>query len=183
MSILKKTLPVIGACTVVVVGFVSIVSAISIFTTKPPVTQPKAVLATIPAPLPPDASTLFTLVNQQRVANGLSALIDNPKLDASATAKCSDMVLHNYWAHDDPVTGTTPWDFMHQQGVYFTTAGENLAEGHFTSESMVTSWMNSPEHRSNILNANYHYVGYDICHSDNFDGNGSVYVTVQHFTN
>ena len=41
-------------------------------------------------------------------------------------------------------------------------AGENLAKGFHSSAGVVTAWMNSPEHRQNVLDGNYTDVGFAV---------------------
>lgn len=104
------------------------------------------------------AETLITLTNQQRVSAGLSPLTENTELDASAQAKAQDMLAHNYWAHYGP-DGASPWQFMSQAGYQYRHAGENLAMDFVTEDAVMTGWMNSPEHRANILNTDYQDIG------------------------
>ena len=45
------------------------------------------------------------------------------------------------------------------------TLGENLAWGSYqlaTPKSIVRSWMHSPGHRANILNADFHEIGVGV---------------------
>lgn len=101
-----------------------------------------------------NASDVISLTNQQRAANGLGALSTNAQLNAAAQAKAQDMFANNYWAHDSP-SGKTPWDFIAASGYHYSTAGENLAKDFDTSGGVVNAWMNSSEHRANILNSSY----------------------------
>ena len=80
--------------------------------------------------------------NDQRVANGLSTLVQNGTLSQAAQAKAQDMATNDYWAHTSP-SGLTPWYFISQAGYSYSTAGENLAYGFMTSAETITGWMNS----------------------------------------
>ncbi len=124
--------------------------------------------------------SLAASVNQQRSNNGLQPLIRNPLLDKSAQDKCNDMVTHDYWSHDTP-EGTEPWEFIKKYAVYYYSAGENLAYGFGSSESVVVGWMNSPEHRANILNAKFTDVGYAQCKYSETSKEGRQTLIVQHF--
>ncbi len=130
-----------------------------------------------------DIYDLWNRTNQARATAGLSALKLNPLLDNSATAKCTDMVVKNYWAHNDP-SGVEPWHFIKEAGVPYTTAGENLAYGFNTTQDVFSGWMNSEEHKDNILNASYTDVGFAVCvTSSGFSGTiGPSLLVVQHFT-
>lgn len=128
----------------------------------------------------PDVHELFVDVNNERVKAGLAPLIEDARLDASAAAKCTDMVTMNYWGHNRP-DGTEPWHFFAEQGITQLHLGENLAYGWPTSQSVVVGWMDSPSHKANILDPKYSDVGYAVCHSDNFAGYGAEDIVVQHF--
>jgi hypothetical protein len=110
-----------------------------------------------------DISTqqLLILTNQQRENNSLSALTDNPELDQAAANKALDMFNKDYWAHDAP-DGTTPWVFIKGAGYNYVYAGENLARGFNNASDVINAWMNSPEHRQNVLSANYQDVGFAV---------------------
>lgn len=105
---------------------------------------------------------LLLLTNQARQQAGLSPLSYNAQLAQAASRKAADMFSHNYWAHIDPVTGATPWVFIHNQGYVYTYAGENLARGYPTAEDTMSAWMASPSHRENILSPNYQDIGFAI---------------------
>jgi hypothetical protein len=108
-----------------------------------------------------NASSLYSLTNQQRTAAGLPGLALNSQLTAAAQNKAADMFAKNYWAHNSP-DGLTPWYFINGAGYQYSAAGENLAEGFDTSDGVMTGWMNSPGHRANILNSVYKDVGFAV---------------------
>jgi uncharacterized protein YkwD len=140
--------------------------------TPAPASQYVAPVAPTPAI---NINDLWQDVNNARTQNGLPALVLNTSLDESAQAKCSDMVTKNYWAHNSP-DGLTPWDFIGKYTTY-THAGENLEYGSPTSQGVVTAWLNSPEHKANIMDSGFIQEGFGIC---KFRGTDLV---VEHFTN
>jgi hypothetical protein len=75
--------------------------------------------------------------------------------------KATDMFAKDYWAHVSP-DGTTPWVWIRKAGYNYLYAGENLARGFDTSASVVNAWMNSPEHRANLLSSNYTDIGFAV---------------------
>lgn len=101
---------------------------------------------------------LITLTNQERVSRGAGALVENPQLSQAALLKAQNMFAKDYWAHVAP-DGTTPWHFFDLVGYRYLYAGENLARGFDSSNGVVTGWVNSPSHRENLLNTNYHDIG------------------------
>ncbi|MGA2911178.1 MAG: CAP domain-containing protein [Candidatus Levyibacteriota bacterium] len=117
---------------------------------------------------------LLILTNQQRQDNNLPALTDNSELDQAAANKAADMLSKNYWAHDAP-DGTTPWTFIKAAGYNYVYAGENLARGFNSASDVVNAWMNSPEHRQNILSSNYQNVGFAVA-TGNLSGEDTILV-------
>ncbi len=115
--------------------------------------------------------SLLDDTNAQRAANGLPPLTINAELDLAAQTKANDMETQNYWSHDTP-EGQTPWSFITAAGYDYQAAGENLAYGFDTASDTLTAWMNSPEHRANILNTTYHDVGFGVVNIANYVGTG-----------
>lgn len=108
---------------------------------------------------------VLELVNQERSKNGLAPLNPNPQLTQSAQGHSQDMADHNFMGHNGS-DGSSPFDRMHQAGYQFSFAGENVAAGYATPESVMDGWMNeAPDstghrgHRENILSPNYHDIG------------------------
>lgn len=126
------------------------------------------------------ASSLLHDTNAQRAGAGEQALTLNGDLSAAAQAKADDMVRSNYWAHTSP-TGKTPWAFITASGYRYQSAGENLAYGFASAAASVTGWMNSPEHRDNILNSGYRDVGFGVASSPDFIGQGPETVVVAEY--
>lgn len=104
---------------------------------------------------------LLKYTNLQREANGLKPLTLNSDLTNAAQMKAKDMFAKDYWAHVSP-DGTTPWVWIRDSGYNYLYAGENLARGFDTSADVVTAWMNSPEHRANMLSPNYTDIGFAV---------------------
>lgn len=119
-------------------------------------------------------------VNTERTKNGLLPLKFDANLSAAAKDKCHDMVDKNYWSHKTS-DGQEPWIFMKAEGYRYEYAGENLAYGFATNKKVVDSWISSPEHYENIVKPNYVDVGYGICDSGNFMGEGRQTLIVQFF--
>lgn len=126
-----------------------------------------------------DRVVLLEETNKHRVANGLKPLIENPHLNASAQDKCNDMVVQNYWSHEDP-QGKEPWRFI-EKYVRYQEAGENQAFGFNHAGGFVNGWKISPTHNANLLKTKYTDVGYGICKSENLVGKGTQLIVVQHF--
>ena len=101
---------------------------------------------------------VLVLVNEQRAANGLSALTLSASISNIARAKSQDMHDKNYFSHTSPTYGSA-FDMLKAANISYRTAGENIAMGYATPEAVVTAWMNSSGHRANILNSGYTQLG------------------------
>ena len=101
---------------------------------------------------------VIRLVNEIRTRNGLKALTYDWELSRVARYKSQDMKDNNYFAHNSPVYGT-PFQMIKSFGISYKSAGENIAKGYATPQTVVNGWMNSSGHRANILNANYTRIG------------------------
>lgn len=118
-----------------------------------------------PKPVTPADFPITELVaetNEERTRLGLAALTESPKLDASALAKCNDMVAKNYWSHYSP-DGAAPWHFLSEANYSYRTAGENLAHGQNSPSKVTSDWMGSPKHKENIVNPSFREIGFGIC--------------------
>lgn len=101
---------------------------------------------------------VIRLVNEQRSKNGLKPLTANWELSRVARYKSQDMVDNRYFSHTSPTYGT-PFQMIRVFGLTYRTAGENIAYGQRTPQTVVNAWMNSSGHRANILNASYTQIG------------------------
>lgn len=114
-----------------------------------------------------EAATLC-LINVQRAQYGLGALTANSVLQAAALQHSQDMVKNNFFSHDSS-SGEDFEDrilrFNYAPPNTQWVAGENIAWGTLslsTADAIVVSWMNSPEHRANILDKQYLELGVGI---------------------
>lgn len=126
------------------------------------------------------SDSLLASTNADRALDKEAPLTINAQLAAAAQAKANDLVTKDYWAHNSP-TGTTPWDFITAAGYQYQAAGENLAYGFNNASQTVIGWMNSPEHRANILNTSYQNVGFGVASSPNYQGKGPETVVVAEY--
>ncbi|WP_405438212.1 CAP domain-containing protein [Streptomyces avidinii] len=116
-----------------------------------------------PAPRPPldghsaEEASVVELVNQERAPAGCGPVRANPPLAALAGAFSLDMATRGFFSHDDP-DGNTPWDRATKAGLS-GLGGENIARGQGDAEAVMKAWMNSPEHRANILNCEFRTLG------------------------
>jgi uncharacterized protein YkwD len=123
------------------------------------------------------SSMLLAETNDARATMNEKPLTINAELNDAAQAKANDMVKRNYWSHVTP-DGEQPWGFMEAAGYQYQAAGENLAYGFGTSDQVISAWMNSAEHRANILNTNYTDVGFATANAPNYQGHGAETIVV-----
>lgn len=143
--------------------------------TKPPVPVVTATPSTGEDYTTPSISAqeenAFNLLNQDRIANGLSALTLDPVLCSIAREKSRDMHENNYFAHTSPTYGS-PSEMLQHFGYSFASVGENIAH-HATVEKAQAAFMSSDGHRRNILGTQWSKVGIGVWK----DSQGYVYVT------
>jgi uncharacterized protein YkwD len=123
------------------------------------------------------SAELLQETNEERVRHNQDELKLSPNLSQAAQAKAYDMVKKDYWSHTSP-SGDKPWEFIKKSGYDYYVAGENLAYGFSDANTTITGWMNSRDHRANVLNADYQEVGFGIVNADNYQGNGKSTVVV-----
>lgn len=114
------------------------------------------------------ASAVIELVNQERVAEGLSPLAQNTDLTSSAKVRAPEIVV--VWSHDRPDGSSC---FTAPPGMQMA---ENIAKGQISAEQVVAAWMGSTGHRANIMNSDYTRIGVACYYC------GGTYYWVQHFS-
>lgn len=95
---------------------------------------------------------VFDLVNEQRKANGLSALEYRDDVQNAADLRAKEIITK--FSHTRP-NGTSCFTVLSETGVSYRSAGENIAYGQRSPQAVMTSWMNSSGHRANILSSNF----------------------------
>jgi uncharacterized protein YkwD len=161
-------------------------------------TTPSPPVVILPAPHNPyTISTtaleerVHDLINEERTAQGLSALDTDPALAAIARAHSEDMAAQQYFAHVNPQGqdatargDAAGYSCKKTYGTYYTYGiAENLflnnlyssatyysnRETEYTwnspeeiAQTTVSGWMNSPGHRENILTPTYDREGIGV---------------------
>lgn len=110
---------------------------------------------------------LFDLTNAARVNHHLNVLSWDGNIRKTALKHSEDMAVHNYFDHTD-LKGQSPFDRMHQDKISFTSAGENLAYGQFSSVFAHEGLMNSLGHRENILQKSFEYLGVGVAFNSKY---------------
>lgn len=101
---------------------------------------------------------MLARVNAARKKAGAQPLISNSKLDLAAQRHAEDMLARNYFAHQNPEKKTVR-ERATAAGYDWDRIGENIAEGQFSVDEVMDTWMNSPGHRKNILEPEFKELG------------------------
>lgn len=109
---------------------------------------------------------ILQAVNNERSIRNLVILNTNNPLTLAAQSKSDDMIARKYFAHVDP-DGHYIWDKIVADGYTpYTQLGENLAIEFYDTDSLMAAWMNSPEHRANILQPGFRDQGMGVGFGD-----------------
>jgi hypothetical protein len=101
------------------------------------------------------------------------------QLTAAAERKARDILAKQYFEHISPEE-FGPDHLAASAGYKYVSVGENLALGAYsTSADVVTSWMNSPGHRENMLSSEFEEIGVAAVEGE-YEGK-RVWVAVQEF--
>ncbi len=116
-------------------------------------------------------------VNDERLRRGLKVLKFSPRLAVVARGHSYDMAIRHYRDHNSP-EGSTPADRVRGVGVECKAVGENIyVDDYHKLESLgaraLKGWLESPEHRTNLLSPDFVETGIGIARSND----GMTYVT------
>ncbi len=116
-------------------------------------------------------------VNAERNRRGLKALKFSPRLAVVARGHSYDMAIRHYRDHNSP-EGSTPADRARGVGVDFKAVAENIyVDDYHKLDSLgqraLKGWLESPEHRANLLSPDFVETGIGIARSND----GLTYVT------
>jgi uncharacterized protein YkwD len=126
------------------------------------------------------AEKIFNIVNEERKKNELYELKYDEELADVALVHSRNMVEQNFFSHGDP-EGRSPQKRVEEYyPEIFGGVGENIGFNHGETEedvakNLMESWMNSPEHRDNILDDQFSDIGVGV------EQKGSRYYATQKF--
>jgi len=105
---------------------------------------------------------VVNLVNQERSARGLAPLARSTTLAAQAEQYACELIYYDFFAHDNPVTGTDLPQRAAEFSYGYWVIGENLAAGQPSPQEAVQSWLASAGHRANILSPDFTEIGVGV---------------------
>jgi uncharacterized protein YkwD len=115
------------------------------------------------------AAAVAAQVNLVRVQHGLRPLRVSVKLNQAADEHTAQMAKRGYFSHSS-ADGTAFWKriqrFYGFGGFRFWSVGENLlwSSPDVDAPGAIRMWLNSPEHRANLLSTQWREVGISVVH-------------------
>ena len=106
---------------------------------------------------------LMTLINQARASSrtcgsttypAVAAVAWNSQLFDAAAGHSADMANQNYFSHTS-LDGRSAGQRITAAGYSWTAYGENIAAGQSSASSVMSGWLASSGHCSNIMNSNF----------------------------
>ncbi|MFE7530481.1 CAP domain-containing protein [Kitasatospora sp. NPDC057542] len=110
---------------------------------------------------PSYAQKVVDLVNAERAKAGCGPVSAEPRLASAAQSHSDDMADRNFFDHASP-EGYHADHRIEAAGYSWSTWGENIARGQKDPAAVMSSWMNSPGHRANILNCSFKQLGVGV---------------------
>lgn len=105
-----------------------------------------------------NSNQLTDLVNAYRVKNELPELTPSNELNAVSTSHSEDMFLENFVSHNSPTYGSLS-DRLDNTQIEYVQSAENFATNYIDVIEVVHGWINSPDHRSVLLNDAFTHIG------------------------
>ena len=103
-------------------------------------------------------SDLLREVNFQRKLSGKQPLRLNSRLTAAAQKHAKNMSKNNFFDHRSP-DGRKVMERVAEEGYPWRLIAENIGAGLSLPKSIVKVWMNSRDHRDNLLSGEFNEIG------------------------
>ncbi|MEJ2288215.1 MAG: CAP domain-containing protein [Deinococcales bacterium] len=116
---------------------------------------------------PPQAATLLGLVNQARSSarscgttpyGAAPPLALDGRLTRAAQLHSQDMETNDFFSHTGS-NGSSLGQRLEAQGYAYSWAGEDIAYGFTSPETVMAAWLKSPGHCANIMNSHFTDLG------------------------
>lgn len=101
---------------------------------------------------------IFELTNIYRERHGLEPLNNDYWLSILAQNHSKDMAIENYFSHESPSAGNLS-ERLKSFEIEHKKAGENIAANYVDAIEAVHGWLNSPAHRSVLLDSDATDIG------------------------
>lgn len=126
-----------------------------------------------PSPFSAVSVECTALTNAHRAAAGVAPVTISLTLNAAAEGHSQYQAAALKMTHDS-ANGSGPGTRMTNAGYIWRTWGENVAFGQSDCAAVIAAWMNSPGHRTNMLNPSYTNIGIGMA----IGSNGAKYWTM-----
>ncbi len=151
-----------GAKTVIALGLVALLGALAAPVAHSSKAGSHVALSSL-------ESGVLSDLNKTRLEHGLQPVKISARLTASAAQHSNEMGADGYFEHTSH-DGTSFWKrighWYGSDGYRYWSVGENLlwSSPQVDPAGALQLWMNSPEHRANILNARWREIGISAVH-------------------
>jgi uncharacterized protein YkwD len=151
-----------GAKTVIAVALVALLGALAAPAAHSGKVENRVALSSL-------ESGVLSDLNKIRAQHGLQPVKISARLTASAAQHSKEMGADGYFEHNSH-DGTAFWKrisrWYGQNGYSYWSVGENLlwSSPDVAPAGALQLWMNSPEHRANILTARWREIGISAVH-------------------
>lgn len=117
---------------------------------------------------------VYEITNNYRSLVGVSSLTLDSSLVEAASIRAKE--LSDSFSHTRP-NGSSCFTVLSELGISYGTAGENIAAGYSSSQSVMEGWRSSSGHYQNIISSKFKKIGIGVNIIDN------QYYWVQIFSN
>ncbi len=112
-----------------------------------------------------ESKEIFDMTNVLRNRYNQKTLKWNAQAADAAFKHSKEMKVKNYFSHDSKWQGTLS-DRLEREDIIFQAAGENIAAQYTDSIASVLGWLNSEEHRKNMLSDLFSELGVGVYHEE-----------------
>jgi len=102
---------------------------------------------------------VYEITNNYRSSVGVSSLTLDSSLVEAASIRAKE--LSNSFSHTRP-NGSSCFTVLSELGISYGTAGENIAAGYSSSQSVMEGWRSSSGHYQNIISSKFKKIGIGV---------------------
>ena len=102
---------------------------------------------------------VYEITNNYRSLIGVSSLTLDSSLVEAASIRAKE--LSNSFSHTRP-NGSSCFTVLSELGISYGTAGENIAAGYSSSQSVMEGWRSSSGHYQNIISSKFKKIGIGV---------------------